>query len=274
MLSFEPWMDHWGFLVTMPNEDAGDSAQKMGLYRFGRYIQYKSDSNQLGKEQAKFAQELDGLEDSNKKGYYCRHPDTQMWWGRSNNFSRDQQRSLVMAMGALKQKKRLFIIFIKHLMRLGFYQNNMSNDNTTRQVPDFASPDIIGEYIRAFYMAGFKFLIVLWPLLMITDLFALLGLCINFAFNWSNPDNSDDDNLIMATLQAKMALPTPISWINKLLYKKFRPIAGYTDETKTISLASIGTTMNGPQSALAWKQRLATGAPPFYSQYENILKGL
>ena len=170
------------------------------------------------RERAKLAQELDILESPDQKGWYVRSPGIgRKWWSDRYTFSRDQQRSIVMAMGALKQTKRLYRIAWEHIKRGGWYQNYYSIDRSTSILPDFvvrafpslrgfkipdiAAPDHVGEYIRAFFMAGRWHFGLLYPFLLVSDLIALIAMPFNFK-KWENPDEADDDNLIMSVLQA------------------------------------------------------------------------
>lgn len=269
-MSFDSYFDHAGLLVNkFSGDDCGDSAQMMGLYRFGRYMKLRKDKESLAREQAKFAQELDILtyvEDVKDKeqtiirtiphpGTYVRHPSpcTPNWAGNPHTFSRDQQRSLVFAMGALKQKRKLLQAFWKHILRLGWYQNDQETDGTS--IPlyrrDVAPPDVLGEYLRAGYMAGFYFLAVLWPLLFASDIFLIIGLLGNL-YKWKeDPTNVDDDNQLLELLQAKVALPTPLSFLARKIYKYFRP--------------------GGVLKAFTTKHRLESGSPPFTELYTDII---
>lgn len=293
-MGFDEYFDHTGLLInrSIPEGDSGDTSQMTGLLRFGNWLKFKSDPDMLVREKAKFDQELDILtyvEDIKDKeqniiktisypGIYVRHPkiSNPSWASNPRCFSRDQQRSLVVVMGSLKQKKKLWQIFWNHIKRGGFYQNDQEIDGK-KKLADFASLNILGEYIRASYMAGIIPITVLWPVLLATDLFMLLEVVINFIpwYNhncWNNPDNADDDNLIVSLLQAKKSLPTPISWLARKIYKWYRPIAGYTDETKTIPLRNNPPKgLKGPQSAMAWKHRQSTGSPPFPQLWIPIL---
>lgn len=272
-MSFDPYFDENGLICNAwqgPRFDGGDTGQKTGLLRFGRYLKFIKNKDQLGREQAKYAQELDMLEDPERPGWYRRHPDPTKFWSNSRNFSRDQHRSIVIAMGALKQQKRLLRTLWEHIKRFGFYQNDLKHDGTKKLVGDICSPAEWGEWLRALVHSGLWGFRVLYPLLLISDLWAILGILVSM-INWKNPDDADDDNLIMSTLQAKLVMPTPLSWIARKLYVKIRPVAGFTDETKKIPLRG---TMNitGPQSAIRHKHRLATGAPPFYEElYKDIM---
>lgn len=268
--------------------DEGDGAQKMGLLRFGRYLSFKNDKEKVQREEAKYAQELDALESPERKGWYVRSPAIgKLWWKNPYCFSRDQFRSTVIAMGALKQRKRLLRLVWEHVKRLGFHQNIETIDGENelpdilvrifpklkgKQMPDVTSPDAWGEILRALIMA-FPVLKVLYPVLFIilcvTDLFALGGLLLSFN-HWKNPDEADDDNMIMSYLQAKYAIPTPISLLTRKIYKHYRPAAGFTDDTKVFPLTKQGRT--GAFMAICWKHRPSEGAPPFGALYLSILE--
>ena len=185
--NFDNYFDENGILGTLNGDgthDTGDGAQKMGLLRFGRYIKFRDNPEQLMRERAKLAQELDILESPDQKGWYVRSPGIgRKWWSDRYTFSRDQQRSIVMAMGALKQTKRLYRIAWEHIKRGGWYQNYYSIDRSTSILPDFvvrafpslrgfkipdiAAPDHVGEYIRAFFMAGQWHFGLLYPFLLV-----------------------------------------------------------------------------------------------------------
>jgi hypothetical protein len=262
MRYFDNYFDENGILSTIGPDgfDSGDGCQKMGLYRFGRYIKYKNNPEQLAREEAKYAQELDMLECPTRKGWYIRSPSLGgKWWSNPYCFSRDQHRSLVMAMGALKQRKRLLRLIWEHIKRGGFYQNIQTLEGTS-QFPDVMAPDHAGEMVRALYMAGFKFVLLLYPLLFIADLSALIGLLLSFP-KWKDPNEADDDNMVMSYLQAKMAMPTPISYLVRKIYFKYRPNCfGYSYD------------ISGPESAIAYKHREETGAPPMYDLYGPIIR--
>lgn len=267
-MSFDNYFDPQGLLVnrSLPNGgDAGDTAQMTGLYRFGQYIKFQKDAEQLGRAKGRFAQECDMLTyvekitDKDGKivrtvshpGTFVRHPGPcyPLWATNPRCFSRDQQRSLVVAMGALKQRSHLWATFKNHVKRWGWYQNDQKIEGGGK-LADFAAPDIWGEYIRAFAMSGIWGARILYPVLLLTDLSATVGLLSCF-FKWRNPDEADDDNLILTTMQAKMCMPTPISWLNRKIYKRFRP--------------------KGPQWAMSHKHRAETGSPPFAELWNPIL---
>lgn len=288
MRQMEHYIDTaFGYLVCKPwpnphiytTGDGGDSAQKTGLNRFLRFLNFRYDKNQLGRESAKFEQELDGLEDPNRKNYYRRHPDANYWWSRSNNFTRDQQRGLVMTCGALKLKKRLFGLLWAHIKRFGFYQNNRHPDQSLGwKMPDVAAPNHWAEYIRAIYMLGgiFKLSAVLWPVVLVCDVFGFIGTLLE-SRKWKDPNEADDDNHILSTLQARISLPTPVSFLHRRYYIRHRPLAGYIDpelgkRTLPIRNAPGNREMTGVESAIWWKHHEINQGPPFYETYVDVLK--
>lgn len=268
-MGFDGYFDQAGLLTNILNGyDGGDSAQMTGLYRFGRWMKFRNDPAMLAREQAKLSSELDILtytqghdyidltgvkhDSISYPGIYVRHPMpcSPSWVGNPHTFSRDQQRSLVFAMGALKQKKSLWQIFCQHVKRLGWYQNDQDSYGNSL-TPDFIAPNVLGEYVRAGFMAGSWFLSILWPLLLASDLFMFIGVLISL-YQQRDPNEADDDNLILSLLQAKVSLPTPLSWLSRKIFKLFRP--------------------NGYDYGMKTKHRQETGSPPFYLElFKEIL---
>lgn len=273
-MSFDNYFDDHGLLVNMADgrPDGGDTAQMTGLYRFGQWLKAKreKDKETLARIQGRFAQECemltyvelvknkqnDVIDHKPHPGVFVRNPGPgyPAWAANPHTFSRDQQRSLVVAMGALKQKKQLWLTLKRHVARLGWYQNDQEIDGS-KKTADFAAPDILGEYIRAFWMAsgpvGRVLGLLAYPVVLLTDVSAFVGMLLNF-INWRNPNDVDDDNAYMTMLQAKHALPTPLSWLARKIYKHLRP--------------------GGPLHAMEWKHRSETGSPPFFELYKETLE--
>lgn len=155
-------------------------------------------------------------------------------WNSISDFSRDQQSSLVIAMGVYKLFEPLKRMFWQHVKRLGFYQNK-----------DYASPEHWGYYIRAF---GWRWL---YWYLYLGDLFMLLNVYIRLHKAKDPNDVGDDLNLSLALLQAHLSMPTFISKYALELYKK-RPF--------------------GVQYAFDWYFREETGANPFNELYAPIIE--
>jgi len=130
------YWDEFDLLVTKSG-DAGDCAANMGRYHFGLQlcrlnginVDHFPKNNYLD-----FKKALDFLEV--KPGIYRRHP---AQWNDPNDFSRDQQTPIVLAMGAYGMNARLSDLYHAHKDRWWKYQNK-----------DWANPNHINFYKRAF----------------------------------------------------------------------------------------------------------------------------
>jgi hypothetical protein len=193
-------------LIVQPNGDGGDTAQRTGMYYYLLWVWEQMGLSILGWPlplPEDFERALRKLE-INETGIFIRHPDM---WNSPSDFSRDQQTPLIIAMGAYKSYDRLERMFATHTVRFGKYQNF-----------DFSSPESLGFYIRAFRLKW------AYPILFIGDLFMLLNSLILCFFHGKDLNFSDDQNHILAILQAIYSMPTPISRAARYLYVKFRPI--------------------------------------------------
>jgi hypothetical protein len=211
-------------LIVQANGDGGDTAQRTGML----FFQYR--------DEEAFVNALDQLEIA--PGIYVRHPYQAGFRNDPNRFSRDQQRALVIAMGSYRMDDRLWRLAKAHLARFGKYQNL-----------DYLGPSHLGEYLRAFRAWP------VYPLLLITDV-GLVVSSIDIALT-KDKDNVDDNNHVMALVQASQTMPTPISWLATRLYKKYRPI-------------NFGNEILGEsdpvQGALSWYHRAESGGNPFISE--------
>lgn len=211
----EIYFDSFGLIVQRVSRDGGDSCQRMGMFYYGL--------SRLGESYAnEYSRVLDLLEDPLRLGIYRRHPDPSMWYSDWDRLSRDQATPLVICMGELNFKSRLWIFFKRHVKRFGFMTNTMRNGvwrnekrhrvmnpakkwDASWKVPDFCGPEFFGLYIRAFKWW------FLWPLLLISDLETLLGSIIR-RFN----KDHDVLNHVMICHYAKTHYPTPIIWLANL----------------------------------------------------------
>lgn len=224
-------------IIGQKDGDMGDGAQRVGMFHTGMQI--------LGfgsKEYNDYLEAINNLEVS--PGIFVRHP---VQWNDINDFSRDQQTPIVISMGFRQEFGPLRRILNKHLSRFGRYQNK-----------DLASPEHFGFYIRAF-----KFL-PLYPLLFLGDMFMLLNTLIICLYKGRDKDNVGDDlNHILSLLQAKLSMPTPISFLARILYIACRP-SNYGNE-KYHEKSAI-------QGALTWYFRPESGAPPIHEIYRPIIE--
>jgi hypothetical protein len=237
----------WNFdknnLIVQSDGDGGDTAQRTGTYYFGLIVRKRLNiSNSEFAFKSYFSSCLDLLEKS--PGEYVRHPDQ---WNDTKDFSRDQQTPLVVAMGEFKnERERLKRLFRRHSERFFKYQN-----------ADFASPEHIGFYIRAFRYWP------LYPFLFGSDFFMLFNSFI-LIFKGKDPDNVGDDiNHTLAILQARISMPTPVSFIARLVYKFLRP--------KNNGNLKLGES-SPIQGAWSWYFRPESGASSFHELYRPIIK--
>lgn len=224
--------DAHGFIVQA-NGDGGDTAQRTGML----FFQYR--------DEEAFSKALDQLEIA--PGIYVRHPYQSGFRNDPNRFSRDQQRALVIAMGSYGMNDRLWRLAKAHLSRFGKYQNL-----------DYLGPSHLGEYLRAFRAWP------VYPVLMLTDLGLVIS-SLDIAFT-RDKDNVDDNNHVMALIQASQTLPTPVSWFASRLYKNFRPVNFGNEFLGEVDPA---------QGALSWYHREESGGNPFIGEaYRQPLRHL
>lgn len=262
MNPFEPYFDFNGLLTTRQTTpdaidyDGGDSLQKQSMYRFGRYHSIVQNQDEYTRECTRVDHDFNMMEV--EPGIYVRNPrKDRMWWSDSRCTSRDQLRPMVITLGAYKNKTRL-INFIKAQVRRGFfwYQNTHEIDGTKKKWgADIMAPDHLGELIRAMAMCGGWMLavaLVLYPLVILGDIAGLIGMVINM-YHWRDPEDADDDNLVLSIMQSTLIFATPFSWFRKMLYK-LRPKCG----------------PYGDMTAIEYKHRQSTGAPPFGEMYKKL----
>ncbi len=217
--------DRYG-LIVQADGDGGDTAQRTGMFYF------------VHRDPEAFRKALDKLEV--QPGVYVRHPFQEGFRSEPREFSRDQQRALVIALGKYNFQGHLWRLIRSHTFRLGKYQNS-----------DVIGPSHIGEYIRAMRSR------TLYPLLWITDVGLLVSSIKTATIKGVDFNDVDDNNHIMSLAQARETLPTPISWLARKIYKTFRA-------------ANRGTILLGErcaaQGALSWYHRAESGGNPFISE--------
>lgn len=229
-MSDRQWhFDNLGLLVQKDG-DGGDTAQRTGMYYLGRFLTTQGGERFL--LYPEFDEKLSYLE-YGESGNFRRHPQQ---WNALDDFSRDQQTPLVIAMGIFGFTKRLGRMFWNHVKRFGKYQNK-----------DFASPEHWGYYVRAFKSRW------LYPYLLLSDIWMLGGTLVRlYKASKDFDDVGDDLNCILALLQSELVMPTPASKLTTYLYKKYRAFGG-------------------PQYALDRYFREETGANPINELYKPII---
>jgi len=276
MRKIEDYVDKFG-VITQKDGDGGDSIHKTLMYHLGcKWWAYPSGI-------------LNYWESLNK--FVCwphqysfrRHPDSSKWYGHCDRLSRDQATPLVISLGEFGFKKILWVFMLKHILRLGFMTNTRRNWqyptlkehnehnhwvdwNYDWKLPDFAGPEFWGYYIRALKLWP------LYPLLVLFDFENLVNTIIKCWFYGKDPKNSDDQNHILSLLQSQRRLPTPISWLSRKVYVRYRPMA---QQPKIDSNGCIEyRTYSGPQSALQYYFAEEHGGPPIDLVFKEIVEDM
>lgn len=230
--------DDQGLIVQL-NGDAGDTAARTGEWYLGYHLNEDPDF----KPPISFEDAI-GLLEPNKDGVllrYNRSPYNDPFKGDFAT-SRDQTNPNIIAAGFYKHFSFLKRISKAQLKRFGLYQNK-----------DVASPEHVGIFIRALYQAGLKWLIVLYPFLLLGDVFNLINSVVRIVSGRLDHDDVGDDiNHIQVCIQNALVLPTPISWLSRKIYKKFR--------------------YGGPQYAMDHYHRPESGGNPLNELYRPILE--
>lgn len=258
MKDFRTFFDSWGLLgqkdLYTSYIEGGDSAQRTGMYLTAlKLLGAVTDHLDRPLNQAYEAM----MNKHELKGILRRHPDKKYWYSDPRNCSRDQQVSLVVAMGLFGDKTRLKSILLKHLLRCGFYQNVQHNGDPGFnkpikewrdgwKLPDIITPVEIGSYVRAF-----KFWPA-YPLLFFTDFFLAISVIIRCIQAKHYDDVGDDLNVLIHITQSHFVLPTLISKLAKKIYFKFRPRFEIIRLPSAELIAKPNKDTIGPQYALDW----------------------
>ena len=236
-------------LITQANGDGGDTCHREGMYAFGVWLNEQVLNITQPKSRSLRTQQIFDLLEI-KPGIYVRHPDPSKWYADPSTTSRDQLMGVVAACAATGDRGRLWRLFKAVMRRGGFAQNTKRNwGEVGWKIPDpmFFT---FGLFIRAGCLGWF------YPLLLIHDLFDLVGTLTQILLpRWDENrrrlvrrcmDDVDDNNTVISVLLAVAILPTPLSWVNRKLYARFRPM--------NFGCTELGET-NRVQGALSWYHR-------------------
>lgn len=249
------YLDLYTGLPVQKDGDGGDTAQRIGMICFGRYLNRDSNIYQMNQWLAKITV---------GPGQFVRNPDPSKWYSNPLNFSRDQTRSLVIAMGAYGLAEPIRVNLKNLLKSFGFYPNKYpdyvkpGDADYKAKVPDFASPEHYSEYIRALYACGNRKMLALYPVVLLGDCFKLLGALMDVFYTDRDLTRTDDVNSIMSHLQALKWMPTPLSWLARKIYVEHRPV-----------VADNNGIQSGPESALySYFFNDPNGIEPLYYIYK------
>lgn len=205
-------------LITQLNLDSGDTCARHFEARFICEIRDKVLDIAPGIDFPNDPeQDLRWLE-VNESGDWIRSPEPQMFWSDPNRQSRDQVIPLVAYLGIRGDHDRLKRWMRKMLQRYLFCQNK--TDSFFFHLP--------------LYWRG-RGLWFLYPMVFIWDFFVIftvlnrIGVLPRWVHEKRNfkkldaDDVGDDRNLLIQFAQAKLKYPTPIMWLCRKIYFKFRP---------------------------------------------------
>lgn len=209
-------------------------------------------------------------------GYYVRHPDRREWYSNPWTTSRDQLMPCIMALGAHRMYGKLWSLQWRILARFTLAQNFFRNwDSPSIQKPKLPDPFI--GHLHVLIRAWNWYALPLYPLLLVLDLFMLIGEIIGLIplhFKNGKPvkkeaDDCDDNNGVNQHIQAIYSLPTPFSWLARQLYARLRPVnfgmAGVEDLGRYPESAGLNET-NAVMGAMAFYHRKESGGSPYLAE--------
>jgi len=279
MKTFETYIDEYGmYSEKFSNEwSSGDSMQRVGFKFLANYFKHKIFGTEesfleLKKAIVVFYKQLDQIRVS--KGIYCRHPRKSKWTSDYKETSRDQHISLIVALGFLQDKKELWSFTWRHILRLGVFNNIIEQGDDQFQkpwykrkvkLPDITSPAHWGMLIRAWRAWP------LYPVLLLGDLFNLIGTFITIYNCKVDPSTYDDISGMCLMFQEKYILPTPIGWLNRKIYFKYRPAYMMAKSEKPDTIIYTRTKeISGAKYSL-YRYFKWDWQPPFDVLYDDII---
>lgn len=230
-LEMQKYMDPDGYIghwdERLGRLEFGDNGQRYGMYHFAQVLKGKHNSKSLRLVEMKVYQ-LRWAD-----GEWVRHPDSNMWYGRSGTMSRDNFKPLIILSGYLSSQVK-WLMFTDLIKRAGFFWNTKAIWSDTKKVPpipDLAGPTEWGNFIRAFGVSS-PWTLLLWPVLLFTDLFMLinvLSLLIRSKINW-HKSLTDYSNTWLDIVQGLETMMTPFSLLSAGIFSLMSPhkaLAGY-----------------------------------------------
>lgn len=178
-------------------------------------------------------------------GIYRRHPDPEFWGSDPRNESRDQLTPVICYLAFLASRSgnmgkeyrgKLWTLLKQCLKRYMFAQNIYPNwvdprkEEVKKKTPDFLNFDLWGVFARGWINT------LAWPIalpfVLLGDFFLVLSAMFKvwapinkdgtLQFRWPGPDDVDDDNMNNVLMVTQHVYQTPLSWLARKIYKKFR----------------------------------------------------
>ncbi len=242
-------VDRFGLIVTADG-DGGDTCHRMYtsmlrlilLYTLGIIKELPDSFSRvpiIGTLEYDFEPNIDGI--------YIRHPDPNMWYSDPRNHSRDQIVPVICFQALMSSSKTELIasqaraaqlrLLRSQLSRYMFAQNIYPNwvdprkESVKKKLPDFINFEIWGALARTWIKTRY-FLLAL-PFVLIGDFslvlsvlfkcFAPINVDGTLKFRLPGPNDVDDDNINSLLMLSQHVFQTPLSWIARKIYKRFRP---------------------------------------------------
>jgi hypothetical protein len=260
-------------IIVQKDLDGGDSLHREGLYAFGKWLRYNREANSFHIDEIPERQDPGKIMDKFEvqPGIYVRHPDPNKWYSNPDTTSRDQLIAVIAYCAAYKDYPRLWRLFKAVAGRGFFAQNVLRNGDVPKQ---WKVPDTMLGHLGLFIRAGGWWTAPLYPLLYVTDALDLMSTVLQQfplhfetargRFRLKERRDVDDNNTILAHLMAAHFKPTPISWLDRIIYS-------YTRRE------NLGNTIMGERNrvmgAMTWYHREeARGNPELAQLYRPLIE--
>lgn len=230
MRSWEPYIDNRGLLVHL--DGGGDTANREGLFAIAEVLCPNPPARAISWDLRRGQLEIE-------PGIYVRHPEhsraVPSFWSNPNEFSRDQQLPLTVALILKNDQWGISRLFRAHSRRFFKCQNK-----------DWLGPAI---YLRNVQNRLLRF--PAWVLLHVCDLSLVVNSILRCIYGRNPDDVGNDLNHVATLLLSRVRLPTITSWFARKLYVLFRP--------------------GGAQRAWDWYFREESGGPPMNELWAPLI---
>lgn len=202
------------FLPTQADGDMGDTANRIGaLYSCLAALNEPYD-DMYTETSAGLRETLIFLTWGLFPGRYRRGYAPGRWFNNPDNMTRDQMVPLECAMALTKNFKIARKHLAKRLMRCLFHFSTQNDGDDAGPLKyKFPDPPTFTELAVLVRACNFW---LLYPLLMILDLFVLIDVLLSFKFASKDSDNTLLPQLLTCTLK----MPTPVAWLIRHFYAK------------------------------------------------------
>lgn len=279
-------------VVLQRDYDGGDSLGRTGNLYFHKGLTLKETKFIYAK--LEYRKALDSLKAINSDGDYVRY--SKEPYNQYKDMSRDNKMQAILAMGALKMKKEIAQAFWADVKRFFRTPNG-----------DFIGPTEINMYIRAYHLAGENSMI-LYPIVCLFDLGQLVNSALISFLKGKEPgpirrwladkglyfmvqdypksvnptawqawsihgENNVGDDILhnLNIILSRKSLPTPISYLSRIVYKRYRPVYDTKFEGE-FSWVQKHDYKNPGQYAFDRYYNPASNANPFNHLYRDLLE--